>query len=679
MNAFSLSLLGVVFKATILLCLAWCLIKLANYLRLALRRLLLLTTLALLPLLPLMGWIGLPLEWRVSVEPSPSLSLVADHLDRTVETSASRESGFDPLLMWQWIMQLSPSSDQGEAHAPWTVLGWLYLMGLVIAFIRAGRMGRNFLRFRSRLHPLEDETLQEEIDAFARALGITRRIGIRECDEPNLVATFGVLHPIVVLPPEWRNWSREERRTALAHEVGHIARQDFLIGIFSRLVGCVYFCHPLAHWLRRELAWQQEIDADNLAASLLGGRRPYRKFLALLALRLPTEGDRQQALPLPTLTGSYLLRRFEMLRKTDSNRLISHWWKKSLVLLLCGFAVVLTAVESEAESKHETTAEKNLPPFELGYLVPGTKSIIAVRPSEFFAQPGTEKYAKKLDLTLRESLKALAIELPSAFRLDNIEQLVIPCQFASDGSGKPKSRSFSLGGETIFVRMKEKFDWLAFVKSLPVEVITHQNGEMPVYEIKTIVKISPWPFGFFLPDDRSLVVVAFESVESLKKRVDSFAGIKKGETKPGWETLNRAALAFTLDNRDGEYTKQFEKDLADNQDLRDLMTSIERYSVGVELGDDRPIRVMIDATKGTDMDRFQKQLAGLIDRAREMVRAELEQGKDDSAPGGEIFLEVTERPKVKIEGQRLDWQGFSKVRAKDLFAQFEQAWEGQKK
>jgi hypothetical protein len=665
MTTFSLSVLGVMLKATVLLGLAWFLCRLSDWRRVATQRLILLTTVGLLLLLPLGAWIDLPLEWSFPRDVREPDSLSTGNANAgDVEPLRPSQGGVDLSLLWRWIERAKPSFDGESGESGWAVVGWVYLFGLGVACVRAGRAWRKLARFRSRLRGVDDEPLRTEVEEFARALGIDRRIDIRECDEPNLVATFGVLRHAIVLPPEWRNWSRDERRTALAHEVGHVARADFLVGIVSRFVGCLYFCHPLAHWLRRELAWQQEVDADGLAASVLGGRRIYRKSLAMLALRLPTEGGRPLALPLPTLTGSYLLRRFEMLRKTEANRLVSRWWKRGLVVLLCGFAVVLSALRGNADAKRGATDLGDLPPFEPRYLGADTKAIIAVRPCEFFAQPGTERFAKNLDAMARNALKAMRIELPESLKLENVEQIVTGCGLGTEGTGKPGSRSFSLGGESIFIRMKEKFDWLGFLLSLPFKGVVHQYGGEKVYELKPIPMLSPHPVGFYFPDDRSVVVTGLDDADTLKKRVEFFAAVREREAKPIWKTLNGAALALTVEGGKSDFV---DKESAAAPELRELYASLDRYAVGVELGDDRPIRVILDAKKGTDTGRLSQQLDQLVTRGHALLQTRFEHVKDNpfSKPG------ITLSTGVRIEGQRLEWQGFSRLRAKDFAELFE--------
>lgn len=673
MTTFSLSVLGVMLKATVLLGLAWLLCRLSDWRRVALQRPILLTTTGLLLLLPLGTWIDLPLEWsfpRDVREPNPLSEGNAN--EAGVEPLRSSPGGIDLSLLWRWIERAKPSFDGESGESGWAVVGWVYLLGLGVAGVRAGRAWRRLTRFQSRLRGVDDETPRTEVEELAWALGIDRRIDIRECDEPNLVATFGVFRHAIVLPPEWRSWSRDERRTALAHEVSHIARTDFFVGIVSRFLGCLYFCHPLARWLRRELAWQQEVDADGLAASVLGGRQNYRKSLAMLALRLPTEGDQPRALALPTLTGSYLLRRFEMLRKTEANRLVSRWWKRGLVVLLCGFALVLLALRGNADAKREGMNPSDLPPFETRYLSAETKAIFAVRPCEFFAQPGTEALAKHSDAGIRKALKALRIELPESLKLENIEQIVTSFGLGTDGTGKPGSRSLSLGGESLFIRMKEKFDWLAFLQSLPTEGTVRQLGEVRAYEIRPIPMLFPHAVGFYFPDDRSVVVAGLDATDTLQKRFEFFAAALKHERDPKWKPLNHAVLAMTLDDRAGDYLKRFDKDLEAHAGLRDMLASIEHYCFCIELGDDRPIRVLLDAKKGTDMTSLQQQFAHFVGILRDLVRVKLETDKDASVTTGKVILEVTEKPKVKVEWQRLDWQGYSKLRAKDFAEEIDQ-------
>ena len=112
-----------------------------------------------------------------------------------------------------------------------------------------------------------------------------RRVGGRlvhpRCITP---ITLGLWSPVVILPPNWIEWEEEDLIAVLAHEEEHVRRRDPLVTFITLINRAVFWFHPLAWWLRREISTLSERacdvtvlsrghDADRYAAVLLGFAR----------------------------------------------------------------------------------------------------------------------------------------------------------------------------------------------------------------------------------------------------------------------------------------------------------------------------------------------------------------------------------------------------------------------
>ena len=170
-------------------------------------------------------------------------------------------------------------------------------------------------------------------------------------------AAAGWLRPVVLLPADWRDWDVTELRAALAHELAHVRRSDFLLGLLARLGLALHFYHPLLYWLAGRLRLQQELAADGLAAPLTGGRDAYLRGLARLALRL---SDRRPAgWPAnPLFSRGTLMRRIRML-KTKEGCFVgkaSRWGRALVVALLAGAVVGVAALRCPAQKTGHAAA-----------------------------------------------------------------------------------------------------------------------------------------------------------------------------------------------------------------------------------------------------------------------------------------------------------------------------------
>ena len=131
-------------------------------------------------------------------------------------------------------------------------------------------------------------------------------------------ATAGWRRPMVLLPDDWRSWSESDLRAVLAHELAHIQRSDYIVGVMARLAVALHFYHPLVRWMAGRLQAQQELAADAVGARFAGGRGPYLAVLSRMALRQDTEISWWPARAFSPARGT-LIRRIRMLRNHEES------------------------------------------------------------------------------------------------------------------------------------------------------------------------------------------------------------------------------------------------------------------------------------------------------------------------------------------------------------------------
>jgi beta-lactamase regulating signal transducer with metallopeptidase domain len=74
----------------------------------------------------------------------------------------------------------------------------------------------------------------------------------------------GLLRPVILLPKRMHdNDSLENLQMVLSHELAHIERRDFLVNIFQRLIEAVLFFHPLVWYASFQLTHTREQICDH--------------------------------------------------------------------------------------------------------------------------------------------------------------------------------------------------------------------------------------------------------------------------------------------------------------------------------------------------------------------------------------------------------------------------------
>jgi beta-lactamase regulating signal transducer with metallopeptidase domain len=103
------------------------------------------------------------------------------------------------------------------------------------------------------------------LDDAARTLGVTKPVVLRTSRDVSAPCVAGVLRAIVLLPANIGNWSAEQRRSVLLHEVAHVSRHDRSIQFVAQLACALLWFSPL-HWY---VAWRIRIERERACDDLV--------------------------------------------------------------------------------------------------------------------------------------------------------------------------------------------------------------------------------------------------------------------------------------------------------------------------------------------------------------------------------------------------------------------------
>lgn len=138
--------------------------------------------------------------------------------------------------------------------------------------------------------------------ALASRMGVGQNVRVRLGRAGEIPHTWGVLHPVIILPPAAQTWAAEQVDAVLLHELGHIRRGDVLCNLITQLTVLAYWFHPLA-WLmwrrvRRDaeracdaLVVEQGMPAAHYARHLLSIVRDARRRPHPVAATMAAEPD----------------------------------------------------------------------------------------------------------------------------------------------------------------------------------------------------------------------------------------------------------------------------------------------------------------------------------------------------------------------------------------------------
>jgi beta-lactamase regulating signal transducer with metallopeptidase domain len=126
---------------------------------------------------------------------------------------------------------------------------------------------------------------RDEVAQLARERGVTKPVEVVEHEAVPGPMTFGINRPVIVLPPDAREWSDAELRRALMHELEHIQRGDWIMQIVARVVAACYWFHPMVWTAWRRLCLEAERSCDDAVVMTEEGA-DYAEQLVTLAQRM---------------------------------------------------------------------------------------------------------------------------------------------------------------------------------------------------------------------------------------------------------------------------------------------------------------------------------------------------------------------------------------------------------
>lgn len=166
-----------------------------------------------------------------------------------------------------------PTAIAADASVWWTVIGWAYAVAVILLGARLVVGARTVARLRRSATALPD-AWAHRIRAWARELGIERRVEVGASDRIDSAMVIGWWRPLVLLPASWVGaLPPHVVEAVILHELWHVRRHDVLLGWIQAALEVLLCFHPAAWWLSRRARRSREHCCDDAAAVRCGPRR----------------------------------------------------------------------------------------------------------------------------------------------------------------------------------------------------------------------------------------------------------------------------------------------------------------------------------------------------------------------------------------------------------------------
>ncbi|MGH9864110.1 MAG: M56 family metallopeptidase, partial [Candidatus Acidiferrales bacterium] len=276
---------------------------------------------------------------------------------------------------------------------PWMAVGLGIYFAVTMLFLARLLLGM-FLSWR--LERASEEIHEREAIRLVRMRacmgGLENTPRLAETKMLSVPATMGVLHPVILLPTDWRKWDEAKLDAIVAHEVSHVARRDALTQRLSLIHRAIFWFSPLAWWMDRQITELAEEASDE--AALAGGADQARYAETLLGFfaELEAAPGRIHWEGISMANGCRAERRVERILSWKGTHSMKKWLAVMIVaiaaplIFVAGSAHPLLAQQDKAPKKAQNTIKPGGP---VAPALPAAPSVGVVAPAPVTPAPTT--------------------------------------------------------------------------------------------------------------------------------------------------------------------------------------------------------------------------------------------------------------------------------------------------
>lgn len=154
------------------------------------------------------------------------------------------------------------SSSTGLDVVRLAMVGWT--VGFAMTALLLLVEGCRLVRISARAPRIQRTSWLSLAEQIAQSYQIRRRVALLQTDTPDLLATWGLFTPRILLPWHARDWSNERMRIVFSHEFAHIQRHDWFIQVSAEAVRALFWFNPLIWIACARLRRDSEQACDDL-------------------------------------------------------------------------------------------------------------------------------------------------------------------------------------------------------------------------------------------------------------------------------------------------------------------------------------------------------------------------------------------------------------------------------
>ncbi|HTF95349.1 MAG TPA: M56 family metallopeptidase [Cellvibrio sp.] len=215
---------------------------------------------------------------------------------------------------------------------------FVWLLGVAVCGLRMLLAYKYCQQLKKHFITATPEKWQDIFAMLATKVGITSNIELRISLIANTPCVIGYLKPVVLLPMKLLlRMDQQQIEVILLHELAHIRRQDYLLGIIQTMIKTLFFFNPFLHWISSQIDKERENACDDIAIDISQNPHLFANTLKELA-----EMNTKQEIAMNIIGDKLLLNR--IIRIFDTRKKITTVRNSLAASLLILFASLAMAI-----------------------------------------------------------------------------------------------------------------------------------------------------------------------------------------------------------------------------------------------------------------------------------------------------------------------------------------------
>lgn len=198
------------------------------------------------------------------------------------------------------------------------------------------------------------EQWQSLFATLVAKVGVNQNIELRISTIAIAPCAIGYFKPVILLPISvLLGMNQQQIEMILLHELAHVRRQDYLVGLMQTIIKTLFFFNPFLRWISHQIDKEREHACDDIAVAISQDPLLFANTLKEFATMSINQRSAMN------ITGNKLLltRITRLFNKNDQATKSRYSLVASLLIILCGVVVTVCA---NAKPENDKTISLNV-------------------------------------------------------------------------------------------------------------------------------------------------------------------------------------------------------------------------------------------------------------------------------------------------------------------------------